>query len=415
MMLVFISDLHLTDGSSGETINSGAFQKFTLRLEDMVNNAKAKSVEIVLLGDIFDVIRSSIWNDTTIRPWSGPLGKDSNGKTLEKITNEIVDKICKLDENKKSVKFLTDFAETMKAKNVKVEYTYVVGNHDWLINRYPETREKIANFLGMSSEQYKNEKFLLEKYAPDYKVFARHGDLYDDFNYDNDRDASSLGDAIVIELLNKFPRAVREELGAGTDTDLINSLNEIDNVRPLLDAPLWVHGACKRAKNRSEGDKVKAVWNRLVDEFIGNGFVQEHNRRWTFDIVDKLEAVLKISKGFSLSDIVKFPLKYMDVGESGYEENAYNENLMKSNNAEYIVYGHTHDHKVLPLDIVPNGNGNMNKMYFNTGTWRKVHKKTTYDEKNFEFLGWHVMTFLAFYLEEERGSYKYEVWNGVLG
>lgn len=44
-MLVFLSDLHLKDGTSGETINSGAFRKFTHYLEDMVLTAKANEVE----------------------------------------------------------------------------------------------------------------------------------------------------------------------------------------------------------------------------------------------------------------------------------------------------------------------------------------------------------------------------------
>jgi hypothetical protein len=52
-MLVFISDLHLTDGTSGETINSGAFNKFAYYLENMAVTSKANEVEVVLLGDIF--------------------------------------------------------------------------------------------------------------------------------------------------------------------------------------------------------------------------------------------------------------------------------------------------------------------------------------------------------------------------
>lgn len=45
-MLVIISDIHLTDGTSGKTIHSGAFQRFTLYLKDMVETAKAREIEI---------------------------------------------------------------------------------------------------------------------------------------------------------------------------------------------------------------------------------------------------------------------------------------------------------------------------------------------------------------------------------
>ena len=66
-MLVFASDVHLTDGTSGTTIVPRAFDKLCRSIEDIVReSAKSKEsmikkVEFVLLGDIFDVIRSSLW------------------------------------------------------------------------------------------------------------------------------------------------------------------------------------------------------------------------------------------------------------------------------------------------------------------------------------------------------------------
>ena len=61
-MLVFLSDIHFTDGSSGETIHSGAFRGFVQDLSRMARDAKARDLEIVLLGDIFDLIRSEQYN-----------------------------------------------------------------------------------------------------------------------------------------------------------------------------------------------------------------------------------------------------------------------------------------------------------------------------------------------------------------
>ncbi|MBU1781892.1 hypothetical protein KKD87_00775, partial [bacterium] len=76
-MLVLISDLHLTDGSSGETINCGAFEKFTLCLEGMAEKAQANNVEVVFLGDILDLIRSDYWLKSKIRPWSREEERDN--------------------------------------------------------------------------------------------------------------------------------------------------------------------------------------------------------------------------------------------------------------------------------------------------------------------------------------------------
>ena len=41
--------------------------------------------------------------------------------------------------------------------------------------------------------------------------------------------------------------------------------------------------------------------------------------------------------------------------------------------------------------------------------------RTAYDMESQEFLSWHVMTFIAFCLDDERGDRRFEVWNRALG
>ena len=57
----------------------------------------------------------------------------------------------------------------------------------------------------------------------------------------------------------------------------------------------------------------------------------------------------------------------------------------------------------------------LRKIYFNTGTWRKVHQRTLFDRKNREFMSWHVLTFVCFYRKDEDGDHLSKVWNGALG
>ncbi len=416
-MLVIMSDIHLTDGTSGKTIHSGAFEKFALYLKDMAETSKAKEVEIVLLGDIIDLIRSDYWlRSLRIRPWSKANLRDGKGKGLKDYTTEILNRICRNSDNKKSMMHLKKFKDEMSEQGVSVKIKYMIGNHDWLINRYPETRTKVARFLALDNpNQYKNEVFSTEEFWEDYKVFARHGDIYDAFNFDEDRDASSLGDAIVIDLINKFPEAVRSEIGGDTDPELISELREIDNIRPLLDIPLWIHGACHRAKSPETEKQVKKVWNRLVDAFLKIDFVKKHDRPWRRDAVDALQVGLKISKFFSLKDIANLPLRKFCKKSGDYTSKAFHEEYVRRNMAEFVVYGHTHHHQVVPLDQVTVPGGILQKTYFNTGTWRRVHENTTFDEENQEFLSRDVMTFIAFYLKEERKNHRFEVWNGALG
>jgi hypothetical protein len=138
--------------------------------------------------------------------------------------------------------------------------------------------------------------------------------------------------------------AAQNEIGVATDPKLISQLKEIDNVRPLIDIPLWIHGACRRARSMETGERVKEVWNDLVDGFLKIDFVQDS------------------ASGCSAND--------------------------RRDHAEDL---------------------------FNTGTWRKIHLRTAYDVESQEFLSWNVMTFIAFYLNDEREDRRFEVWNGALG
>lgn len=411
-----MSDIHLTDGTSGKTIKSGAFKKFSLFLEDMIGTATAKELEIVFLGDIFDVIRSDYWLNSSIRPWSGIDDKDGQGKGLKDYAGEIVGRICNNSENKASVDYLRELQDKMVGKGMPLKITYVVGNHDWLINRYPETRVAIAKFLGMDDpDRYQEAAFPTEWFWEKYRAFARHGDIYDPFNFDGRRDASSLGDAIVIDLVNRFPKAVEDAIGSAEDPDLISQLREIDNVRPLVDIPSWIQGACRGARSVEIGEKVKEIWNDLVDYFLKIEFVKQHDRPWRLDAVDALQWGLRISKHLPLKEIANLPLRKFHRSRTDYTERAYREEHVRRNEAEFVLYGHTHNYEIQPLDNVPMAGESKRKTYFNTGTWRLLHVRTAYDTESQEFQSWNVMTFITLYLNGERENREFEVWHGALG
>jgi UDP-2,3-diacylglucosamine pyrophosphatase LpxH len=158
-MLVFLSDLHLTDGSSGSTIHPRAFCKFKQMLLNIIGkpeDTKIRKVHLVLLGDIIDVIRSDVWlrqekdgPGKTIRPWSPATDHDQEGKNLKDYTEQIVQKIISTDNNILCKIYLEEFQTACQKLGVDLELSYLIGNHDWLLNRYPSTRRKVAEFLGM--------------------------------------------------------------------------------------------------------------------------------------------------------------------------------------------------------------------------------------------------------------------------
>jgi UDP-2,3-diacylglucosamine pyrophosphatase LpxH len=430
-MLVILSDIHLTDGTSGTTIVPRAFKKFGNILSDIIGDpqqAKIKKIQIVFLGDIFDIIRSSLWlrrenqhPTRFIRPWSDPDEVDATGWKVRDYTEQIVKTIINHLNNIEAMGYLRQCQSEWAAKGVKVDFTYLMGNHDWLINRYDTTRLDIANFLGVPHPQwYSNNPFNEIMLFEDYGVLARHGDYYDRFNHEGDRNTSSLGDAIVIDLVNRFPEEARIRLGLDAEDQLYQALKEIDNVRPVLNVPAWVQGICNYYPGVEA--EIHKIWNDLVDSFCALEFVKQHDH-WGPDFMDFLEMALRLTSNFSFARLQRILGHWVVQGlyqkQDDYHRFAYNEWALKKNEARYVVYGHTHKAEQIPLDTialpVPLA-GTLEKVYFNSGTWRKVFELTTFDAENCEFIGWHVMTFLVFYLGEEREPDRhYEMWSASLG
>ncbi|MBZ5552812.1 MAG: hypothetical protein LAO21_08845 [Acidobacteriia bacterium] len=453
-MIVFVSDLHLTDGSSGETIHAGAFAAFRERLRDMAYDASwrrdgtyvpIQELHVVLLGDVLDVIRSSKWLTGTVRPWSSP--EDPNFMLrVSEITRAI------LDKNQKSIAILKSLGDgrvmTLPPATkagvpavvsrdplaperipIKVHLYYVVGNHDWFFHvpgpAHNSIRQSIVDAIGL--DQPADAPFPHDPFESDalrevfraHRVYARHGDIFDSFNYDQDRNASSLGDAIVVELLNGFPDEVQKRLGGELPEDCTRGLKEIDNVLPLLITPVWITGLLRRTCPDPMAKQVKAIWDELVDRFLGLEFVQGHHSvKQLFDNVTKLEWALKFSKGVSLNNlsaIVAWCKERLGMQEGAFYQNAFTEAEFKNRRARYIVYGHTHHHEVIPLDTVQMDSGLLEQIYINAGTWRAVHELAQLQPDQQEFVGYRVMTYLAFFKEGERKGRGFEAWSGTLG
>ena len=70
-MLIILSDLHLNDGTTGETLSPEAFALFADRLKELAITASWRSdgayrpierIDLVLLGDVLDLLHSSRWH-----------------------------------------------------------------------------------------------------------------------------------------------------------------------------------------------------------------------------------------------------------------------------------------------------------------------------------------------------------------
>jgi UDP-2,3-diacylglucosamine pyrophosphatase LpxH len=447
-MLVIISDLHLTDGTNGASLPAGAFSIFAERLQDLAVAASHRTdgsyrpidrIDLILLGDILDCIRSSHWLAGQIRPWSDPHSPEFFN-TISRITSDI------LRENELSLAVLRSLSEHQgicirpatdrgrmadgdEQQPVAVRIFYLVGNHDWFFHlpgpHYDRLRTTLAEKLALANPA--NQPFphdpaesepILETMRR-HKILARHGDIYDPFNFEEDRNTSSLGDAITVELVGRFAEEVQRELGAELAPATIAGLREIDNIRPSLLAPVWIDGLLERTcAVPAQRKKVKMIWDRLTDRFLALDFVRSRDTWSPIDMVDGLARVLKFSKRLNTgwaSAILGWLHSIRGPGDASYHRHALAEQDFRNRRAKHIVYGHTHFAESVPLDASYAEGYVLNQVYFNAGTWRRVYRQTQLAPSEHEFIASDCMTYLAFFQADERGGRPYETWSGTLG
>jgi UDP-2,3-diacylglucosamine pyrophosphatase LpxH len=450
-MLVIISDLHLTDGTSGETIRTGAFTTFRERIRDLAYDASWRSekkyapiecVDLVLLGDIIDVIRSSRWCEagSGLRPW-GDRTSPGFADMVARITEDAIannrasldvlrslhdPKVMNVPPGGGDGKLAT-ISRNLNAKErvpVPVRIHYLVGNHDWFFHlkgpAYDAIRKQIVDAIGLANDpdvvfpHDPDESALIGQVYREHRVFARHGDIFDPGNFEHDRDASSLGDAIVVELLNRFAIEVRKRLGDELPEACEAGLREIDNVRPLSMIPVWVDGLVQRTCTEELATQVKQIWNQLVHDFLKVDFVRER----PFGSSALIKLGFEISSDLSLtglSDVVTWFSAKMGGRAETFYPYAMHEHAFKERWARFIVYGHTHHYEIVPLRSEQRDGETIDTLYINSGTWRPVHELARFHAIQKQFVRYHVMTYLSFFKDEERKGREFEVWSGALG
>jgi UDP-2,3-diacylglucosamine pyrophosphatase LpxH len=453
-VLVVVSDLHLGDGSTASSIPANAFHLFENRLRETAYFASFRkdgtykpieTLDLLLMGDILDPLHSTLWLDTApsameyTRPWTSftsPLFPAKLAQTTQAI----------IDENKESLEVLRRFASgetiTLPPANargepdhtatehvkVKIRTYYMVGNHDWYYHlkgpAFDNIRRTIIQSLGLSNP-VDNFPFELSEYPElndilaKYRVYARHGDYFDHFNFNpkQGRDYSALGDVFTMEVLNRYPVAVKQHFGDTLPNGLINSLRRLTNVRPALATSLWISGQLKRyAGSAALESELKKVWDDICEQFLQLPVVRAQDKPFVLDTVDAMEIAIKIAKGTSfetLNDLVYWIRSKVNEGERSFAEHALEEPAFINKSARYILYGHTHHHEVISLDSDDGPSEVQDQIYFNTGTWHTYFDLATRDPKQQKFIPYQTLTYLAFYKDGERQGRQFETWSGT--
>lgn len=450
-MLLIVSDLHLGDGTTANSIPASAFELFAGRLQETIQFASwrvngkylpIEEVDIVLMGDILDPLHSTLWLDTMpgdpgyIRPWSDPFNPFYADKLL-KVTRAI------LEKNKSSLEILRNCANgeiiqiapgtkrglpDQRTKNripVKIRIHYMIGNHDWYYHLKGETfdqiRQEIVTTMGLynSSSPFPytlDEDPMLKDLFAQHKVYGLHGDYYDKFNFDIEkgRDHGTIGDAFTMDVCNRFPVEVEKRYQNELPAGLVNSLRKMTNIRPALAIPLWISGQIRSHVTSPKLEHaIKEVWDDIAEEFLQLDYVREADKAFKFDVVDAMQMMIKVSSHASFStidDVVRWVHDKMWGGEHSFAEHALQEPAFLDGSAQYIVYGHTHHHEIVPLDMLQSSDS---QLYFNSGTWHSYYDLAVRNLKEQKFVPYQSITYLTFYRENEHDGRRFESWSGA--
>ena len=482
-MLIIISDLHLGDGTTAETIPASAFYLFAKRLRQdahfaSLHNGKYRPIEeldVILMGDILDPLHSTKWlfpiagneefmsvdgaklvritepgEENYIRPWSDPQDPKFALKLLE-VTRSI------LGFNREALEVMRKLAsgelidfDTFDASGerdplshekirLKVRFHYMVGNHDWYYHlegeAFDRVRQEIIDAMGLCNPPtpfpfdlrksnpafpWKADEYPeIERLFREYKVFVRHGDCYDSFNFDPEkgRNFPTMGDAFTMEVCNRYPEELKRR--PNWNPEIINNLRHITNIRPALATPLWVTGQIRKLAlenkiKKARQDELKKVWDQLADNLLHLDFVRQADKAFKFDLVDKMEIAIKISRAISfdkIDDLVfRFQSRSSAGGDRSFARFALQEPAFLDNSARYIVYGHTHHHETVPLDYDEVGG---NQIYFNSGTWHTYFDLARKDPTEKKFIPYKALTYITFYKDYEHDERHFETWSGA--
>jgi hypothetical protein len=305
----------------------------------------------------------------------------------------------------------------------------MVGNHDWYYHlpgkAFDDIRQDLIDALGLSNPA-DNFPWELSEHEPlqdvfaRYKVYGQHGDKYDKFNYDREkgRNFSALGDVFGMEVLNRYPLAVAQQIGPDLPPAMLDSLRKLTNVRPALVTSLWISSQIRQyAGNVPLEQQLKKIWDQVSDEFLANAYVREADKAFQFDLVDAMELVVKISKRASfktINDLVMWIREKMWEGEISYASHALREPAFLDGSARYIAYGHTHHHEIIPLDAGAPPE-QTSQIYFNSGTWHSYYDLAVRKPEAQKFVPYQSMTYLTFYDWQEHGDRNFEAWTGAFG
>ncbi len=311
-MLLAISDLHLTD----ETVSDVGVRGSALKtvLQDLASAAETHNrhggvpidrLDILLVGDVFDLLRTSYWDDVPEDecPWSPALISEPDpqspaaGRLIEHA-GSILEHILATPNARDLCAVLQEAARGWGPfKSVGMQF--ITGNHDRLINHRAagvlraRVRAAFGGACGTGQDCFANSVYLEA-----YQTFARHGHEYDPWNFEPVQrgvwDAQAyercpIGDVITFALVTKLYLEVRTSLDPNRVSDpvakaerqrLVDGLRVIEDIRPISLIPVWLKAFLRGSEL---GEEVGRVVAKVAREFRRLAYFEWWRRHSVWD------------------------------------------------------------------------------------------------------------------------------------
>ncbi len=394
-MLVFISDIHLTDELGQPPVAwDQIFERFWQRIDGSRGEMPA---ELAIIGDFIDIVRSPRWLRGDTRPYHDP-----SDPAVQATIDAIVEATILREKG---------FFDAVRSKVQQgvLRVHYLLGNHDRLMAHAPKARRML--WKAMTGEDREVE-FPREIIFGTHNAVATHGHT-GDFICSTRDGTAPISDMFGLELIVRFPEALREELGHD-----LPHLDDIDDVRPLYAVPAWIRqiGVGERHIMRP----VAKVWKELVEEFLEI----DHVRDWMkaqrpvagLAVGSQFERLLHLSTTRIMARASDKRLSRMfGLFQSTFDGKFQERAIYKLQNRDYkglryVLNGHSHFSSMTPLGTVDG----KPTCYFNTGTWRMVHRIGTHASGRPTFMPMQSMSYVVFFPDGDPLGRDYEWWQGAM-
>jgi UDP-2,3-diacylglucosamine pyrophosphatase LpxH len=394
-MHVFISDLHMDDTGSSGSVSDDDLTRFVGRLERLADENKQK-ITLVFLGDVLELLRSPsweiLWKTHNSAPWSG-VGTDFRnfrGGHAEKTVIEVAQTICA-----RYPKFSAKLKSLVKSGTIETKYIF--GNHDYMVQLSQGLRQILIDLLSLSDNPKK--PFPLSYSDKGASVFATHGHAVDAVNWHRQNEGYwALGDAVVLRVVNRFAAVACGQLGLALTTETGRLLQELDNVEPISDIPVYVRWLAESLALKKQRTNIEKAWKQVVDDFLA--IPEFRDPAYKAAPYKLLRRAFEFSTKMGLAEMfTKLPEVFQGAGVD-YRGAALRESKLHKQ-YRYVLFGHTHGPMFVPLS----GDGGRGTFYVNTGCWRRVVTRPSVQARG-PFVPRRMATY--FVVDDDDGSSTHE-------